>query len=691
VSAKDTFKLSSKIMNLSIFKTYKTCAAVTLLVMTTSLAMATLIESFETPPLVRNGSGSPPDNPPYTNVSQSASAGVTHGTYSMFAAFTNSDWSWMYKAVVPSPGVTNAQYGPTTYFEWYRHKKLKIDLHRPALTWGWNLEFVMAMNGPQGWQQNQLVPWLWHNAGEASSSTLTWDYSAIRDTVGPSGGYWQLAFMIRGNQPGGGAAYFDNLRFEDLVPAIGFTFPTNSSGGNLQDWVPQSWGTALAATYWDATDANTNAASGSMYAFCDFATATTNQTAVFQVWNFGLDTRDYATLVFDIKVDAATSTATSAGDFGNLQVVLRGNDIDWNPLGPFNIPAAATNAFVHYEVPLYQPLPASMKGINLIFGGTNLQGPINYYVDNILFLVGTNSPTLTLKTALPGLELNACAAADDQRQSIRTKSGTNGWIGRPGTVNYAMTINEGLSAQAANMTAHLFLIGTGNANPSAHADFNETNGVFLAIEQQLNGLCNASLRYKTNAPGSHGIRHTADGVLGTIANASMVGTWTLSLNVSGNAAQAALSAPGGASTNFTLPAGLVQEFTGSSVFAYFGVQPNQTSNIGQYVNFSRAQISGVVTPVDEVFTSQTALNTNVFVVNADNAAGIQMRPTNTIYRLSWNAPTPGFALYSATSLDAGPWTSSGLPVIAARQQNVVFLPATSLPSSGEGYFRLQNP
>jgi len=592
----------------------------------------------------------------------------------------------MYKAVVTSPGITNSYYGASTYFQWYRHKTLKIDLHRPALSWGWNLEFALAMNGAMGWQQNQLVPWVWLNPGESSSQTLTWDYSAIRDTVGPSGGSWQLALMARNNVEGGGTVYVDNLRFEDLVEAIGFTFPTG-----LQGWEPQGWGTALAANYWDATDAQNDAASGSMLCFCDFANATTNQTAVFQAWNFGPDTRDYAKLTFDVKVDSANSVLTSGGDYGGVQVVLRGNDINWNPIGTFNIPAGAASAFVHYEVPLYQPLPTNMVGMNLIFGGTNLQGAIWYYVDNVQLLIETNPPTLAIQKEVPGLELNACAVAANQRQSIRTKNGTNGWVGLPGAVGYSMTITEGLPASAAGMMAYMYLIPTANANPSATADYDETDGIYLEITQQANNLTTAAVRYKTNSPGSNGIRYTADGVLAVVSNVPMVGTWTLTHNVSGSPSQASLSTPGGGTTNFILPADLIATFSGtpSPAYVYWGVQPNLDANLGQYVSLSRVQITGLSSPLDQIFTSQSTLNTNVLAVSAVNPNGVVLRPTNTVYRLSWNAPASGFSLYSAASVPIGSWTISGLPVMLARQRNVVFLPATAFPSAGQGYFRLQ--
>src|SRR5258705_12118125 len=182
-------------------------------------------------------------------------------------------------------------------------------------------------------------------------------------------------------------------------------------------------------------------------------------------------------LGFDIKVDAGSPPPTPAGDYGNVLVVLRGTDIDWNPMGPFNIPASAAGAFVHFEVPLYQPLPTNMVGMNLIFGGTNFQGPVNYYVDNILLLGQTNTPELTLDKALPGLELSAAASTTDQRQGIRTASGNYNWTAASGAVTYSMTISEGLPAEAAGMMAYMFLVGTTNANPGPAADGQETTGI----------------------------------------------------------------------------------------------------------------------------------------------------------------------------------------------------------------------
>ncbi len=643
---------------------------------TSFVTAAVVLESFEVAPLV--DPNNPPANPPYTNVTRSSSAGVTDGSYSMQIDFTNAAFSWLYMA---QPSKTDSYY--PAYGKWYNHSKVKLDLYRPPQPIGWNFNLAMAINNQGGWQQIDLLPaWPWLNPGESSTQTLAWDYTAIRNGNQP-GGYW-LQLILSAHGSFGGTVYIDNVRFTDAVN-LGFTFPTNSSGGDLQGWVPQGWGTALAAAYWDATDAHTNSSSGSMYCFCDFASAATNQTAVFQVWNVGIDTTEYAKLGFDVRVDGATSSPTTSGDFGSLQVVLRGTDIDWNPLGPFNIPGSASNAFVHFEVPLYQPLPTNMPGIDLIFGATNFQGSVNYYVDNLMFVVETNAPILRLDKALPGLELSAAGSANDQRQGIRTATGNYNWTSAAGAVTYSMTVNEGLPGQAAGMFAYIFLVGTTNSNPGAAGDWNESNGIFLEITQQTNGLCSAALLYKTNAPNSNGIRYTPAGALAAIANVPMTGQWSITLNQG----SFTVGTPGGGTASGTIPADVLGQFS-TNVFAYFGVQPNQAANFGRYINLSRVQISGVASPVDQVFTTQNTLDTSVLVARAANTNGVLMRPANVVYRLSWPAPPSVHLLRSATSV-LGPWGNPGLPAITAGARNLTFVPTSALPAVGAGYFRLQKP
>ena len=503
---------------------------------------------------------------------------------------------------------------------------------------------------------------------------------------------WELYGAVPQSLTGATTVWIDNVMFEQEGSFLAFPFDTGDQGWAF------NFGSASGFAAWDnAEDAGGNPNSGSLYCTGSFASNATQyawQDCAFQRWNMSLPTlAHYDKIALDIKVDAANSILSAGGNYEGVSVVLRGTDIDWTEIGPFTISATNTN-WVHFEATLPQPLPTNLVGMNLYFRPSphdfNYRGEINYWIDNIAFVVVTNPPpppTLAIKQALPGLELNACGSGQYQRQSIRTLDGNYNWVSAPGAVTYSMTINEGLSAQAAGMMAYMFLIGTSNPDPAPDGDYSEPNGIFLEMHEQTNGLCTATLTYKTNAPGSHGIRYTTNGLLAVVTNQPMVGTWSLTLNQT----NFGLSTPGGTITNVTVAPEVLTEFS-DSLFAYFGVQPNDLVNLNQYVTLSRARISGVSPAVDELFTSQSSLNTNVFVVRAQNPAGIQMRPPNTVYRLSWSTPATGYKLRSTASLSPPPtWSSPGLPAIIAGTRILTFLPSTSLPSAGKGFFRLQTP
>lgn len=87
-----------------------------------------------------------------------------------------------------------------------------IDLTRVTGANGANLEFVIAINGAQGWNQAQLVNWTWQNQNETSSQTLEWDYSAIAAAAPTEGTWWQLNIMARSGQLNQ-TVYLDNIQF----------------------------------------------------------------------------------------------------------------------------------------------------------------------------------------------------------------------------------------------------------------------------------------------------------------------------------------------------------------------------------------------------------------------------------------------------------------------------------------------
>jgi hypothetical protein len=125
--------------------------------------------------------------------------------------------------------------------------------------------------------------------------------------------------------------------------------------------------------------------------------------------------------------------------------------------------------------------------------------------------------------------------------------------------------------------------------------------------------------------------------------------------------------------------------------AYFGVQPNQLGNIGQSAVFSRVQITGVATPLDDNFTGET-LDTTKLAVTAADATGIIPVPPSAAYWLKWTAPATGFNLQASPTLASGSWVDPGLiNVVQVGSQKVVLVPSTNLPSATKGFYRLVKP
>jgi hypothetical protein len=141
-----------------------------------------VLTSFETPGELF------PTTATNTPVTQST-LHATDGTYSMAMGVASGNWNW-----------STTTYGASAYADWKANNTMTIDLTRVTGANGANLEFVIAINGPQGWQQVQLVNWVWQNENLASSQTLTWDYSAIAAAAPASGTWWQLNILARSGQ-----------------------------------------------------------------------------------------------------------------------------------------------------------------------------------------------------------------------------------------------------------------------------------------------------------------------------------------------------------------------------------------------------------------------------------------------------------------------------------------------------------
>jgi len=159
-----------------------------------ALQGAVLLTSFETAGELF------PETATNTPITQST-LHATDGTYSMAMGVASDAWSWSGKT-----------YGAAEYAAWRANTTMTIDLTRVTGANGANLEFVIAINGAQGWNQVQLVNWTWQNGNQTSSQTLEWDYSAIAAAAPTEGTWWQLNIMARSGQLNQ-TVYLDNIQF----------------------------------------------------------------------------------------------------------------------------------------------------------------------------------------------------------------------------------------------------------------------------------------------------------------------------------------------------------------------------------------------------------------------------------------------------------------------------------------------
>ena len=159
-----------------------------------------------TPTLVESYEESLPSgkNPPYVSVEAASDAGVTDGAKSLKVVVDNSmTWEWL-----------GQSFGPSVYEAWKRHSKVRFDIHRPALSAGWNLEVQVGLNADGAtWTQGQVLNWEWLNGGASAKKTLEFDYSAMKAGAPDTGAWWQLNLLFRSAQ--GGTVYVDNVRFVD--------------------------------------------------------------------------------------------------------------------------------------------------------------------------------------------------------------------------------------------------------------------------------------------------------------------------------------------------------------------------------------------------------------------------------------------------------------------------------------------
>ncbi|MGN6554940.1 MAG: hypothetical protein ACTHLW_14630 [Verrucomicrobiota bacterium] len=481
-------------------------------------------------------------------------------------------------------------------------------------------------------------------------------------------------------------------RSQDLTYA---GFDTDTQGASYAWGIDSSYLTAE----WDGTvDSKTNAASGSLK--CSVAWPAS---ASYQEVNQSLDIAVadlslYDKFSFDVKVDPASSPAAD-GNYGTTRVALRGPSYSWNGwLGEPTITPDATNGWFHYEYSIPASIP-SLVQLNLGFGGT-YTGPVTYWVDNLTFIAKaepTLPPTLAIAKSGPGLEIMTCGGGDYSRKNIATKNDLApvlSWVNSANAVTYSMTINQSVAGDGAgadsdhSFAANIMLVAGSDLTINASPDWDQPHGIFMEAKPNLNGTVDVTVRYKTNAPSSHGIRNDDAGLLISKTNTgvnSLVGTWALTLSNT----TVTVTGPGGITGSAELFADVPALFGNPNMFfALFGAQPNTHKD--RNISLSRVHIYGGLDfngTVDQDFTTAETLDPNLEIKEEGSAGGVVLKPTNTTWRISWALPDSGLYLWSSLTLNPLDWAYTELTPVTQGSLRAAF--TTNVTSSAR-FFQLRN-
>ena len=542
-------------------------------------------------------------------------------------------------------------------------------------------------------------------------------------TIGPNltniVGIWIK--MWTGNDPnnslmdGSAVFWIDNIRLRAAPPPPPPTTDyTNHfhTAESLNGWV-HWWGGASETREFDATmDADADPASGSMKVSVPYsrALAGDNQFSMWgsfsgspNTWTQPLNGTLYTNLEMDVYWDPSSPTRPSSGDYGND--FRYGFAVGAPVYGQiaFNNHSTILPADVGHWFHLSAPIDLASAGPNI----TNIVGiwlkmwtgsdPNNsltdgttvFWIDNIrLSAKATNAPpipapTLSVESAAArGLRIFASApGAQYQRQGIRTLNPTDSWVGAIDPVTYSITISD--HPGAPGFQTHMFLVPGAVPNTDTSPDYSQPHVVFLDIQGNADGSAYANFRYKVNEPNGNGFLYGA-GTIAGVGSSTPLGTWSLTFNPTGNIT---LTSPSGGTTNFAMPSEALSMFNGP-LYAYFGIQPNNPNNIGLAATIGRVQISGVSTPIDDSFTT-TPLDSQLWQVVAQDAAGVIPVTPDALFWLNWTVPDVGYKLQSAPGL-TGPWTDLTLtvPQLGNRKRRLLY--PSDLPASDTGnhFFRL---
>jgi hypothetical protein len=444
-----------------------------------------------------------------------------------------------------------------------------------------------------------------------------------------------------------------------------------------------------------------------------------------------IDATKYDSMTFDLFVDPASPT-NNAGHFCVLSVGFFLNNYSVYTITNITIPTSNGGKWVRYRCPINKASAPAGTGnlatgpaFNIYcYGGSGNENSFLYtntiptvmWIDNLYVKVSnvpTPPPTLSTLITEPNAGLNLFSAMPNpptppdndrfQRNSIKSTTRTGvSWVGQS-DFTYSFTItNFPSGATYPGYQAHIF-VATGPGNNSA-LDYNETNLIWLNVQQNTNGTGAAYFRYKINEPGANsnlfGAEYIGVASAGTLTNLqapTVLGTWGMTFDQDTNVT---LSGPGGTSVSFSIRPEIPPNFI-EPLNIVFGAQPNTTNNLGQFVCLSSVMVTnggGGNAPISDDFYVDAPLNTSLWTILTGEPNTIFVYPYDPGQKVvRWNLPDAGFGLQVNTTnvADRNAWTTLmgvdavGTPILSFQGpgQRFAVVPSVDL-GPNQDFFRL---
>jgi hypothetical protein len=332
-------------------------------------------------------------------------------------------------------------------------------------------------------------------------------------------------------------------------------------------------------------------------------------------------------------------------------------DIDTNKMGVWQ----------HLSFPINRSAPNISAVAGLVYkkwepnGTTNLTGQFAAWIDNLVLKGAPITPKITMALEKPivGLNLFQGSAGQYDREGIATQApdGPYGWVNKPGTTKYAITIASLPPPNYGGFQTHMF-IAPGASLTENDPDWNEANIIFVDVDVNTNGSATMNFRFKTNEPAANSFMFTQNtnayplfngGSLTNVSDNSPLGTW--SVEFQGNTA-VTLRSPSGNIATCALPPDVPTNIFADPVTVFLGSQANNLANLGQKsVLSSFAITTNGTTALSDNFVADPYLDTNVlWTIAAVVPAGVLVVPSTSAWWVNWNTPDGGAVLQANTSV-----------------------------------------